>query len=273
MATIVILEHLMQDRLGLPYMVYAFAECWKARGHRVLVHRGSDHPPPGDVAILNVDTTVVPSAYRKLAGRYKRVVNGAAVDSSKRRFSQDLLSRESNWKGPVIVKTDNNFGGRPDQDIRTLCNQAGIPCDIPAGPTMKSYPVLGSPAEVPETAWNTPGLIIEKFLPEQDERGYYIRFWTFFGDRELSSRYRSAAPIIKSQNLSEREPVPVPDEIRAWRGKLGFDFGKFDYVRNEGRYVLLDVNRTPAAPATLNAFPHLVAGMDLLAEGLEGFLP
>ena len=272
MATIVILEHRMQDRLGLPYMIYAIAERWQAQGHRVLVHRGTDNPPSGDVAVLNIDVTVVPPEYCSLLKRYRRVVNGSVLDVSKRPFSQDLLDRNDSWSGPVIVKTDANYGGRPDQDIRGLCLRYGFPCEIPPGPTMTSYLTLGSIREVPETVWNTPGLIVERFLPEEDERGYYIRFWTFFGECELSSRYRAAVPIIKSQNILEREAVPVPDEIRAWREKLGFDFGKFDYVRHAGRYVLLDVNRTPAAPVTLSGFPHLVEGMKHLADGLDGIL-
>jgi|SRR5579864_282399 len=272
MATIVILEHLMQEQLGLPYMIYAIAERWRAQGHRVLVHRGTENPPTGDVALLNVDLTVIPPAYRPLLSRYPAVINGAVLDVSKRRFSQHLVTRDSDWNGAVIVKTDANYGGRPDQDIRAICQRAGVPCEIPAGPMMLEYRIFKSPNEVPESVWNTPGLIVEKFLAEQDERGYYIRFCTFLGDRELNSRYRSAEPIIKSQNILEREDVRLPDEIRAWREKLGFDFGKFDYVYSGGRHVLLDVNRTPAAPASLGAFPHLAAGLNLLAEGLQSFL-
>ena len=37
----------------------------------------------------------------------------------------------------------------------------------------------------------------------------------------------------------------ITDELRAWRERLRFDFGKFDYVYHGERFVLLDVNRTP----------------------------
>ena len=269
MATIVILEHLMQRSLGMPYMMYAFAERWRHRGHKVLVHYGTENPPHGDIAILNVDLTVIPGAYRSLLTHYPRVINGAALDISKRRFSQDLLVRDSDYSGPVIVKTDANFGGRVDQDIRLLAEAAGMPSDIPIGPKMETYPIFRSPRDLPEATWNTPGLIVEKFLPEQDERGYYSRHWFFFGHRDRSHRCRANVPIIKSHDVLEREPTPVPDEIRRWREKLGFDFGKFDYVRHGERYVLLDINRTPTLPAQRGAEAN--ARLDFLAEGLDDY--
>lgn len=271
MATIVILEHLLQARLKLPYMVYALAQRWAREGHRIIVHRGPGAPPPGDLAINNIEPTLTPPVYRTLFERYPRVVNGRVVDISKSRFSLDLLERDSAWRGPVIVKTEANFGGKPEQLLRAAASQASEADDMPAGPVAEGYPTYVSAAEVPKAAWSTPGLIVERFLPERDERGYYLRVWTFFGDRERSSRYRSAAPIVKSHNVMEREEVPVPDAMRAWRQKLGFDFGKFDYVLNGGRYVLLDVNRTPSLPASLP--PDVAAGMDALAPGLAAFLP
>lgn len=270
MATIVILEHRLQGKLGLPYMAYALAERWARAGHRILVHRGLEAPPPGALAINNIEPTVTPPAYRALFERYPRVVNGWVIDISKSRFSQDIIGRDSDWRGPVIVKTEANFGGKPEQLLRAAAGQAIEADDIPAGPVAEGYPTYTTAAEVPEAAWTTPGLIVERFLPERDERGYYLRVWTFFGDRERSSRYRCAAPIVKSHNVLEREEVPVPAAMRAWREKLGFDFGKFDYVLSGGRYVLLDVNRTPSLPASLP--PEVAAGMDALAPGLAAFL-
>jgi hypothetical protein len=270
MATIVILEHLMQRGVGLPYMVYKFAELWRLRGHSVIVHHGPDNPPRGDVAILNVDLTVIPAEYRSLLRHYPRVVNASVLDVSKRQFSQDILGRDSEYDGPVIIKTDANYGGRAEQLLRSRALEAGAPCDITAGPVMTKYPILASPREVPEDIWRTPGLVVEKFLPERDERGYYLRTWIFFGDRERSSRWRAAVPIIKSRDYIERETVPVPDEIRAWRTKLGFDFGKFDYVHCDDRHVLLDVNRTPGYPPPPPG--RRAAPVDFIAEGLESFL-
>jgi hypothetical protein len=270
MATIVILEHLMQRGLKLPYMVYPLARRWRAAGHRVLVHYGAQNPPPGDIAILNLDLTAIPAEYVRMLSRYPQVINGTVLDISKRTFSQDLVGRDSAWRGPVIVKTDANYGGRVDQLLRSRARKVGALSDIPSGPVLETYPIFGSIPQVPDQVWTTPGLVVEKFLPERDEAGYYLRIWTFFGDRERSSRYRAAVPVIKSGNVIGRESAPVPEEIRAWRDTLRFDFGKFDYVRCDGRYVLLDANRTPTAPSGLIRKWRMRASFDLLAEGLEG---
>jgi hypothetical protein len=39
--------------------------------------------------------------------------------------------------------------------------------------------------------------------------------------------------------------VPVSEEILEVRRRLGFDYGKIDYVVHEGQVVLIDVNTTP----------------------------
>jgi len=267
-ATIVVLEHELQRHAQLPYMMRLFAAHWQVSGHRVLVHHGVEHPPAGDVAVLHVDLTVVPEAYRALLERYERVVNRRVLDVSKSRFSQDLVRPESDWGGPVIVKTEANYGGKPEHLWRSIAAQQGRSSDVPEGPLAEAYPVYASKREVPEVVWRAPGLIVEKFLPEQDERGYCVRVWTFFGDREVSSRWLSREPIVKSANRIGRDLVAVPDEMRAWRDKLGFDFGKFDYVRHGDRWVLLDVNRTPSAPSQVKGSTPL----DALAAGLGSFL-
>jgi len=270
LATLVILEHELQRYVQLPYMVYSLAERWRRAGHQVRVHHGLDAPPPGDLAIVNVDLTVIPPAYRALYARYPRVVNARATDVSKSRFSADLLDRYSDWIGPVIVKTEANFGGKPEALLRSVARREGLRCDVPEGPVAEGYPVYDSLRQVPEAVWGTKGLVVERFVPERDARGYYSRHWVFFGDRDRSLRLRARVPIIKSGDALGREEIPVPDEMREWRRKLGFDFGKFDYVRHGERYVLLDVNRTPSLPAYADA--DVAAGQDHLAGGLVSLL-
>lgn len=272
MATIVILEHLMQKDFGQPYLVYALAESWRNAGHRVLVHHGTSAPPPGDIALLNVDLTVVPGAYSALIDRYAKVINGRTLDISKRGYSTQILAPDSDWDGPVIVKTDRNFAGRIDARLRRRMLAAGLTPDIPAGPTMKRYALLESITKVPEKVWQTDGLIVEKFLPEQDARGYYMRVWVFLGEATRSFRMRANVPIIKSHHIVERETVAVPAEIRRWRERLGFDYGKFDYVVRDGVPILIDANRTPGAPADYATNPEVAAGMALLARGIDDYL-
>jgi hypothetical protein len=153
------------------------------------------------------------------------------------------------WRGPVVVKTETNFGGKPEQLFRSIATEQGAQSDIPAGPVAENYPIYDSMNSVPQIVWRTRGLIAEKFLPERDERGdYYVGVWTFFGDHERSVRWRAAEPIVKAGNMLGRDSVDVPEEIRARRAVLGFDFVKFDYLRHGERWVLLDANRTPSAP-------------------------
>lgn len=268
MATIVILEHELQQYVELPYMMRTFAEHWRAAGHRVLVHHGLGEPPPADLAILHVDLTVVPPAYLELLRRYPRTLNAAVADVSKRRFSADLLDRYSDWIGPVIVKTDRNFGGKPEQLFRAIAERAGGSQDIAAGAVAESYPVYGALRQVPPAVWEDPGLLVERFLPEREGEQYALRVWTFLGDRERSMRWFAREPIVKAANMTGREEVEVPAAMRAWRERLGFEFGKFDYVRCGERWVLLDVNRTPSYPRQASK-PHPLAA---LSEGIERFL-
>jgi hypothetical protein len=271
-ATIVFLEHELQARLGIAYMAHAFAQRWERSGHRVLYHRGAGTPPAGDVAILHVDLTVVPDSYRALDRHYARVVNSATWDIRKSRYSGCRVARGDVWAGQVLIKTDANHGGHVDDALRRLAAAEGAAGDIAARAVMDSYYLCDSMRDVPGAIWDTPGVLVEKFIPERDALGNYLRVWTFFGPEERSTRYLSRDLLIRAGNYVSREAVPVPDEMRAMREKLGFDFGKFDYVRHEGGYVLLDANRTPGAPARLADDPEVAASFDRVARGIEAFL-
>jgi hypothetical protein len=272
MATIVILQHEVQRRFKVPYLVMAFAERWRSRGHEVLVHFGDSDPPSADLAILHVDLTVVPEGYRTLLARYPRVLNGRVLDASKSVYSRQAIGRDTGWRGHVIVKTEANIGGRPERAARIHARKQQASWTAPETPHLAEYPIYASARTVPEKAWTTPGLLVEKFVPEKDERGYYLRVWTFFGDRESCSRCRSGEPIVKSENVIDRVDAPVPDEMRAWRERLGYDFGKFDFVRHEGEWLLLDANKTPSAPSGSMLTDELRGKLFTIADGMESFI-
>jgi len=266
-ASIVILEHPIQHGLESSYLLYALVELWRLKGHRITIHRGAEHAPPGDLAILHVDLSVIPVEYQEAMSIYPRVLNRAVLDIRKSTISHNLVTPSSDWPHAVVVKTDANHGGQPEQRLHK-----SAPGRFPAGPVLDTYPILPSVQSVPQETWNLPGLVVEKFLPEQDERGFYIRGWTFFGDRERSGRSRATMPIVKSRYIVEREEVEVPEEIRALRTRLGFDFGKFDYVRHDGKFVLLDANRSPAMPSGIGSNPERYASIRALGEGLDALL-
>ena len=271
-ATIVILEHALQPRLAIRYMAHEFIAPWERAGHRVVFHRGTGTPPPGDIALLHVDLTVVPESYLGVAGRYGRVLNGATWDISKSRYSECIVARGDAWPGRVIVKTEANHGGHIDDALRRGALAAGIESEGADAVVMDHYYLCDSIRHVPAQVWTTPGLVVEKFIPEEDEDGTYIRHWTFFGAQERSNRYRARVPLIRIADTLGREPVPVPDEIRATRERLGFDYGKFDYVKHDGRYYLLDANRTPGAPDDFVRDASVRESLDRLASGIEAFL-
>ncbi len=274
MASLVILEHRHQGELGIHYMAYEFARRWEAAGHRVLVHRGLGAPPEGDVALVHHDLTVIPEEYLELAGRYPRVLNAATGDIRKSRYSDCILRPGDAWAGRVIIKTEANHGGHVDEALRRRSLEAGVE---PAGAKavlMDHYYLCRSMREVPDGIWSQPGVIVEKFIPEVDHRGAYARFWTFLGGEERSFRYRAPAnlALIRFADCIDREEIAVPDELRVMRARLGFDYGKFDYVKHEGRYFLLDANRTPGAPDAFASDPSVRESLDRLAGGIAAFL-
>lgn len=271
MATIVILEHLMQRDIGIPYLAHALADRWRTMGHRVLMHFGTGEPPPGDVALLHLDLTRIPDGYLPLLARYPKVLNGAVLDTAKSGFSQNLLARDAAWRGPVIVKTNANAGGHGEQALHLRAKAAGLASDIADTPVMSGYPVYPTLADVPDSLWAMRGLIVERFVPERHGANYFMRYWTFLGESERSVRSRSLEPIVKADSLLDTEHVPVPAELRAWRARLGFDFGRFDYVRHEDQWVLLDANRTPTLPARVSA--GTLSVIDLFASALSSYLP
>lgn len=272
MATLVFLEHRHQAALGIHYMAYEFARRWEEIGHRVLYHRGLGTPPAGDLAIVHHDLTVVPEPYIALARSYPRAVNAATADIRKSRYSECRLARGDPWPGRVLIKTEANHGGHVDDALRRAALAAGEAPDIEERVLMDNYYLCRSMREVPEGIWAQPGVIVEKFVAEEIGSDSFLRVWTFFGDKERSTRYRAKVPLIRFADYVDREDVGVPDEMRALRARLGFDYGKFDYVKHEGRYYLLDANRTPGAPGAFASDPAVRASLDRIAGGIDAFL-
>jgi hypothetical protein len=260
---VVILAHRHDSFERRAYVMTALAELWRQQGLRASVLQGPGERVEADLAILHVDLTVVPDDHLAFLRQYAVVINGQVVDVSKRRISKNLVQLGDSYEGPVIVKTDFNYGGlreaRLTQDGRLTISP-------------EHYPVFPSVGEVPAMVWRHPELVVERFLPERRDDYYCLRTWVFLGDREWHSICYAKQPIVKGGNVIGREPLgEVPHELRHIRRELGFDFGKFDYAIVDGRVVLYDANRTP----TLGNFPmeQVLPRLRLLAEGIRAFLP
>ena len=97
------------------YRIWHCARIWKQWGIKVKMHLGVDHPVEADLVIPQIDLSVFPPAYCYLLNSRAAVVNREVVDIRKSAFSQNLVSDGDDYQGPVIVKTDANCGGNPEQ--------------------------------------------------------------------------------------------------------------------------------------------------------------
>ena len=273
---------------------------WQAMGIRVDIVTERGPFVEADVALLHVDQSVVPDACRRVADRYPRVVNGRVLDIRKRTFStllleHDMPARNADEGAPVIVKSDWNYGGLPECRWRARQSPFWSLVGYFKGDNrvlqyllrrderrswrrkrvLRDYRVYPHSGLVPEGVWRNRNLIVERFMAERDGDLYCCRHWLFFGTREVSVRTFSREPMVKfitgAPAVRSAEPLlePIPDELRAMRARLGFDYGKFDYAIVNGQVVLYDVNRTPGASSDPRNHQRTLA---VLPEGLYDFL-
>ena len=273
MAKILVLTHAYDSYRERSFLIQTLCRHWETAGHDVYVHEGPAGAPRADVGILHVDATVVEREYVEALAGCAVVVNGATLDIGKRSYSQNLVTGFDPWAGPVIVKTNANAGGVPEWLHESVARKRGV---APPGPPVKRmvgrYPVFPSFADVPLELRLDPEIVVERFLPELDPRGYASRHYIFLGDRERCTRMVGPHPVVKGADAIERTHVEVPDAIRAWRRKLGFDYGKLDFVVHEGKPVLIDANRTPTFPRGEVA-AAIRQGLEELARGIDALLP
>ena len=266
MRRILIIQHETEAASCKGFALQLLIDRWRADGDEVIVAAGTRDLPDADLAFLHVDLSVVPQEYAEAARRYPRSVNAAALDIRKRTVSRNILTRDDPWPGPVIVKTDLNCNGVPEfvAEIRRLGRD---PTPEEGAGKVFSYETARNPAAIPAAVWDAPQLVVERFLPERDKSGFYLRTWIFLGDRERCRRFRAAKPMIKGSDYLSVEPCPVPDFLRAERERLGFDYGKFDFVMQGDEPILLDANKTMGLPPANR--PPLRAAYEELAAGLD----
>ncbi len=263
---------ILRDRPSKP-MLYAidhYALRWKEAGYRVFDHIGLADIPAADIVIVHIDLTVIPLEYVNLIKKLPGAINGKVLDISRRRYSQILLSKTDNNIGPVIVKTNANYGGNAEYSLK----KRGHGKSVLSWNTIEalnplSYPIFKDLKSVPYGVWENDNLIVEPFISNWEGGLFYVRYYVFFGDKEFSGRIGSPKPIVKFGNSVSEEEVPVPDEVRQWRKDLKIDYGRFDYLENGGKYFLIDVNKTEGGG---NINYEYQDEMDFLASGLEFYL-
>lgn len=249
------------------YGVGGLAEVWKEQGHDVVQLFGPGRRVDADLVFVHVDLSVVPDDYLAFAATYPVAVNGRVKDIRKSTLREHLLRPGDPWEGPVIVKSDRNYGGVPEarRGVGRL-DGAGL---APAFPTPLAYRVCSHLREVPAEAFGCPDLVVQRFLPEVEDGLFHVRSYQFLGDRESCVRTASDQPIVKNETAVARFPAKVHPDVVALRERLGFDYGKFDYVEREGRAIVLDLNKTVGAGRAPG--PLLLSARRHRAEGLYAF--
>lgn len=274
------------------YLLRPIVDIWNAQGHTVELVRGPDRFVPADVVIPHLDLTVTPERYRALLDRYPVVVNRHLLDISKSRISAQLVGRRDTWRGPVIVKTDRNYGGKPEARLgnppsgapkpaRSLLQRAisklGLASQTPSSwdlvETLEvgDYPVFDSLRAVPRDVFRNHNLVVEKFLPEMRGEDYVLRYCYVFGDASANIVLRSHEQVVKALNAHSCAQVEPPPQLRRLLREHGVDYGKIDYVLRAGEIVLFDINRTPGSGALIDRQLDEVFAQRL-AAGLEGFI-
>ena len=277
------LFHQQDHREPAEYIVHHLAEFWREDGHTVDYVYGIRRFAPADLVLVHVNLSVVPDDYLEFAKRYPMVLNGKIRDIRKSTFSNNLVRPGDPWPGPVILKSDLNYAGvperylqqtamehrwRPLRRIRPLVERFLGRTPPFLGP--RDYRVFDSLADVPAQWFTNPHVIVEKFRPEIEDGLYHTRVYQFLGDRSTCTRMGTGNKVVKAERNAKTESVEPAPEIVEWRRTLGLDYGKLDYVMNNGEAVLLDVNKTTGASRYMDD-EHRRRMRRYLAEGLYSY--
>lgn len=279
--TIAVITHEIDSFQGSAYLLHHMCDVWMQQGANIVVIKGPNQSlPEADVAFLHTDVTAVGADYGAIIEHYPRVINGRVTDISKTVFSDELVDRFSSYDGQVIVKTNANFGGQRERELKFRAGDYNSEIDIQR-PWRKvewldEYPIFKSLRDVPTGVWRNDKLVVEKYHTEQNENGEYVlRVWVFFGDKEVYYACISNEPLIKSHNTLRREfldPGDIPESLRRKRAELGFELGKFDFSMSDEGVALYDVNRTPGSARNVEDQDQVAALIRMLSTGLESLI-
>jgi hypothetical protein len=269
LSSIAILVHARQKITFGAFLRRIVDDCWKPEGRRVTVNVPYARPVSAEAAIVHVDMTRPPPVFSEFAKLHPVALNADVRDISKRRVCTTLVDADDSYDGPVIVKTDLNHRGDSERRLGfALPDWSWI---LPE----TGYRTFDRKADVPARVWRDDGLVVQRLHVERAGDRYLLRQWFFLGDRDICSDYHGAEPVVKQANVVVRPPLhhEVPESLRRRRAELGFDYGKFDYVIENGEAVLIDANPTPDNGTRIGndrcaiICRHLAPGIDSFAQG------
>jgi hypothetical protein len=227
------------------YAISHLARFWRDEGIEVQVFAGVKRFSPADLLIVHVDLSVVPDKYLDFAARFPRCLNGSLADIRKSAISHLQVTSDTEYGGPVIVKSDLNYAGKPE---RRLSLHPRLLSRHPFASSL-DYRVYDHVTEVPTRYFRGGEAVIERFLPDREGETYHVHTLEFLGDHYTSLRLASHVPVVKEATaFEETDAVPHPAALEACQD-MGMEYGKVDYVVHDGTFHLLDVNKTPGASA------------------------
>ena len=265
------------ERLQRIHLICVLAAIWRERGD--VVSFGDNPPENTDVCISHTDYSLISDDFIASSPAGIPLINANARNILKSNVSQLLLHKDSEWAGPVVIKTNANAHGAEEYAYHTLdiprllkiLAARVFPWQWLGELPLRQYPILDKMSDVPDWVWRDERLVVDRFMPEREGELYILRLWMFFGDKEYCMKVKGELPLVKSRKLVSVELVDsVPEEVREVRQRLGLDFGKIDFVMHDGKARVFDVNKTPTVFLNKEGKPGQFVRS--LADGLDSLL-
>ncbi|MDA9149253.1 hypothetical protein N9N71_01810 [Synechococcus sp. AH-229-G18] len=245
----------------------------------VEIQVGPEYRKEASAVLNHVNLTETPPQYQALFRNYKTGINTRLLNIRKSVICDDAtLSKPGKASGPVIVKTDLNYGGIPE--LQRLQWQG----DISQGVINQtyanarylnpnSYPIFNDSSMVPAGVWENPNLIVQNLYIEQDSIGRYcLRSWYVLGDAGFHVMTVANHPVVKGQNILDRWVLDVetPRELMELKQRLALDYGRIDYTLHRGKAIVFDANRTPTS--SIEAVDRYHLQWQSMASGIKQYL-
>ncbi|MDX6767022.1 MAG: hypothetical protein SFU85_09540 [Candidatus Methylacidiphilales bacterium] len=268
---LVIIHHDRHDPRQIEeYYIHAMAAKWVERGIDVCHVAGTRHLPPGDLALVHVDLSVVPERFLRAAARYPVVLNGKIRDIRKTSLPgrNHVLASPTDLDGPVMVKTNLNNAGVPESNAYRkggarlpLLEHWALFQGHRLGRTL-AYRIYDSPRAVPRHLWKNRDFVVERFLQEKENDTFVVRTAYFLGTVQAGFKLIGPDPVLRWHQKLVEETCAIDPEVIAYRDRIHLDYGTIDYILREGKPVILDVNKTvggPTASLLDNPLTHSLA--------------
>ena len=268
------------------HQVDHYAHRWANMGFYISYSFNGNNLIDADIIVMCIDSTIVPtSVTKKLMGYKAKILNFSILDISKRNFSSLILSRNSPWRGKVIAKTNRNSYGRPEITQEVIKNKAkqhiyDLRCidektlsENKGKLSLKEYLIYPSIQHVPDFFWNSPDLVMERFIPPNPKQSQYrVYFYSFFGEQGICGFIDSKTPIVRWDTESKVSYMKNPPSIvYEWKLKYKIDFGRFDFILEGDCWHLIDINKTEGS-AGYQDIPIYAKEFNHLARGIHSFL-